>query len=89
MICGGWIGAIKERLEAFFIIITFCSMGNNGGRFISFSHFAFFFFLHCIMACRQMHARYIPEPSECLYVLFFYNLFFRLYFVFATNLAGT
>lgn len=36
------------------------------------------FFSHCIMACRQMHARYNPEPLECLYVLSFYNLFFRL-----------
>ncbi|KAM6476427.1 hypothetical protein HDV62DRAFT_375141 [Trichoderma sp. SZMC 28011] len=31
----------------------------------------FAFFSHCIMACRQMHARYIPEPLECLLFYFF------------------
>ncbi|KAL7907020.1 hypothetical protein GGI35DRAFT_102139 [Trichoderma velutinum] len=41
-----------------------CSMGNNGGRFI-FSTLITLIFLHCIVACRQMHARYISE-LECL-----------------------
>lgn len=55
--------------------------------YIFFHYFAFFFALHNGLPA---NARPLyPGTLECLYVLFFYNLFFRLDFVFATNLAGT
>lgn len=87
MIYGGWIGAIKERLEAFFVIITFCSMGNNGGRFISFFTNLLFFALHNGLPA---NARPLYPGTFGVSLLFYFFIIcsFRLYLVFATNLAG-
>lgn len=86
MIYGGWIGAFQGKKSRKPFLLSPCLVGV----FYLFHYLLFFFFffaLHCIMACRQMHARYIPELWS-VFLFYFFIICSSGFFCIATNLAG-
>lgn len=77
MIYGGWIGAFQGKKSRKPFLLSPCLVGV----FYLF-HYLLFFFFFCIALHNGLPANarpLYPGTLECLLVLFFYNLFFRLF----------